>query len=91
MKKIVIYLFLVSFGLSGCSIYRTYQRPEAITAMADSLYVGSGDTTSIATLSWRQLFTDPLLQQLIEMGIQNNTDLSGKEALFEVTINGIYQ
>ena len=76
MKKIVICMFLVSFGLSGCSIYRTYQRPEAITAMADSLYVGSGDTTSIATLSWRQLFTDPLLQQLIEMGIQNNTDLN---------------
>ena len=79
MKKIIICLFLLLIGLSRCSIYRTYERPEAIDAVADSLYrqpVGDNDTTSIATLSWKELFTDPLLQKLIETGISNNTDLN---------------
>lgn len=33
------------------------------------------DTTSIGNLDWRELFTDPQLQALIEKGLENNTDL----------------
>ena len=76
MKKIIICLFL-SAGLSGCHVYRTYERPDV--AVADSLYrqpAVAGDTASVASLSWKELFTDPLLQRLIETGIMNNTDLS---------------
>ncbi len=76
MKKIIICLFL-SVGLSGCHIYRAYERPD--TTVTDSLYrqpVVAGDTASIASLSWKELFTDPQLQQLIETGIGNNTDLN---------------
>ena len=35
MKKIIICLFL-SAGLSGCHVYRTYERPD--TTVTDSLY-----------------------------------------------------
>ena len=76
MKKIIICLFL-SAGLSGCHVYRTYERPD--TTVTDSLYrqpVVAGDTASIASLSWKELFTDPQLQQLIETGIANNTALN---------------
>lgn len=76
MKKIIICLFL-SAGLSGCSVYRAYERPEM--TVADSLYrqpVAPADTSSIASLSWKELFTDPQLQQLIEAGIRNNSDLN---------------
>ena len=76
MKKIIICLFL-SAGLSGCHVYRTYERPD--TTVTDSLYrqpVVAGDTASIASLSWKELFSDPQLQQLIETGIANNTDLN---------------
>ena len=73
--KIIIGLWLL-VGLTGCQ-YRVYERPEM--PQTDSLYrqpVASDDTASIADLSWKELFTDPLLQQLIETGIANNTDLN---------------
>ena len=76
MKKIIICLFL-SVGLSGCHIYRAYERPDEV--VADSLYrqsVAAEDTVSLASLSWKELFTDPQLQQLIDIGIRNNTDLN---------------
>lgn len=56
---------------------RTYERPDM--TVTDSLYrqpVVAADTASIASLSWKELFTDPQLQQLIETGIANNTDLN---------------
>ena len=34
------------------------------------------DTASIAALSWREIFTDSQLQQLIDTGLKNNTDLN---------------
>ena len=76
MKKIMICLFL-SVGLSSCHVYQTYKRPDSLPV--DSLYrqsVATGDTVSLAFLSWKELFTDSCLQQLIETGIRNNTDLN---------------
>lgn len=61
----------------GCGIYRKYERPEPV--QADSLLFGeeyvTDDTVSLADMGWRELFTDPLLQELIEKGLENNTDL----------------
>ena len=62
--------------LDSCSIYTNYQRPESLPT--DSLYRDlpqENDTASIATLSWRELFTDPQLVQWIELGLEQNTDL----------------
>ena len=73
-----IIIIMLTSTLSGCHIYRTYQRPSSVT-VSDSLYrqpVTSTDTVSLASLSWKELFTDPLLQQLIETGLTNNTDLN---------------
>ena len=82
MKKQMIVLAVLALTLSSCGIYTKYQRPEDITT--DGLYRqdvpgGQGlqlqDTTSIASLSWRELFTDPQLQSLIEQALAGNTDL----------------
>ncbi len=35
----------------------------------------TSDTTTIATIPWRQFFTDSLLQNLIDEGLKNNLDL----------------
>lgn len=75
MKRIVIALCLLA-GLGSCQIYRTYQRPEL--PEVDSLFrqpVQGADTTSLADLTWRELFTDSRLQRLIDSGIMNNSDL----------------
>ena len=73
MKHILI-IILTAFLFTGCGVYKRYSRPEMNTS---GLY-GSAETadpTTIASLSWKELFADPLLQSLIEEGLQNNTDL----------------
>ena len=75
--KIFTILFFSS-ALSGCHIYQAYERPDSVANIPDSLYRQSftaEDTTSLASLSWKELFTDPQLQQLIETGLKQNTDL----------------
>lgn len=63
--------------LSGCGIYTKYE-PQA--TVPENLYGEevaslSGDTTNIADISWRDFFTDPYLQKLIERGLAQNTDV----------------
>ncbi|MCC8197478.1 MAG: efflux transporter outer membrane subunit [Tannerellaceae bacterium] len=74
MKKIILILTVAC--LSGCGLYKPYHRPADI--QVDGLFgteYETGDTVTIADLGWRELFTDPDLQALIEYGIENNTDL----------------
>lgn len=62
------------FLLSSCGIYTKYNRA---TEVPEGLYgetAVSEDTVSLGTIDWRELFTDPCLQSLIEQGLQNNTD-----------------
>lgn len=77
-KHIFIYCISACACLGSCSVYKSYERPDM--PVVDSLYQQSvataADTTSIASLSWRELFTDPKLQALIETGLENNTDLN---------------
>ncbi len=63
-------------SLTGCGTYSRYSRPEV---SVEGLYRGmteNRDTTTIASLSWREMFTDSILQSLIETGIERNTDLN---------------
>ena len=79
MKKQIITLAVAALLLSSCGIYTKYERPEVKT---DGLYgqdIEVEDTTSIASLSWRELFTDPQLQSLIEHALQGNTDLQSAQ------------
>ena len=62
--------------LAGCGIYKKYERPDL--SFADSLYrrlPECADTNHIAQLKWDELFTDPILQEWIKLGVENNTDL----------------
>ena len=76
MKKILLVFGLLPM-LSSCGLYRSYQRPHLDGV--DSLYSPSKpsahDTISLASLSWRELFSDVHLQHLIEQGLESNTDL----------------
>lgn len=75
-KELIITIILAIPALNGCGIYTHYQRPEGLPT--DSLYrdIPAGeDTTSLASLSWRELFSDPQLVKWIELGLEQNTDL----------------
>ena len=66
--------------LVSCGIYNKYERPEVnaqglirdVQSDTDTLAVA--DTTSFGNLPWRQVFTDPQLQTLIETALTHNTD-----------------
>ena len=66
--------------LASCGIYNKYERPEVnaqglirdVQSDTDTLAVA--DTTSFGNLPWRQVFTDPQLQSLIETALTHNTD-----------------
>lgn len=60
--------------MTSCGIYKTYTRP---TVETDGLYgkVYAADTVSFGNLIWSEVFTDPHLQELIQTGLDNNTDL----------------
>ncbi|MDT0691290.1 efflux transporter outer membrane subunit [Salegentibacter sp. F188] len=79
MKNLKIYkVFLVPvilLSLQGCFVAKDYERPEVVTEAnfrTDSLVQ---DSTTIATVSWREIFTDPVLTQYIEEGLENNIDI----------------
>lgn len=76
MKRIGI-LLAVSCLMSGCGIYNRYSRPD-MDMNIDSLYrapMTTADTATIASMPWRELFTDPKLQTLITTGLERNTNL----------------
>ena len=69
-----IYMAACAALLSSCGIYTTY---HPATEVPEQLYgeeVVVSDSSSIASLHWRELFTDPYLVTLIEQGLANNTD-----------------
>lgn len=69
--------------LSGCSLYRNYERPQDITQGLDSLYRDTvdtyrpvqADTANFGNTPWQEVFTDPALQSLIRQALVANTDM----------------
>lgn len=67
--------------MTSCGLYNKYERPEInakgivrdVQSTTDTLAVA--DTASFGNLPWREVFTDPQLQSLIETGLANNTNL----------------
>lgn len=76
MKKILFALFATCL-LEGCGIYNKYKQPD-LTATTDSLFreeLAADTASSLAELSWKELFADPQLQDLISQALRTNTDL----------------
>ena len=80
LNKIILFAS-ASLLMTSCGIYNKYERPEVdtkglvrdVVSNTDTLAVT--DTASFGNLPWRQVFTDPQLQSLIEKGIANNTNM----------------
>ena len=91
MKRVryILVAATVSFLLTGCGIYNKYEQKVEAPANAfgaDGGMLGStaaqGEGT-LAQMSWREFFTDPMLQQLIEQVLANNTDLNSARIAVE--------
>ncbi|ALM86766.1 multidrug transporter [Bordetella sp. N] len=74
-------------ALAGCTLIPDYQRPDAPvdaaypTGAAYTLPAGaaakpaSQSGVATADIGWRDMFPDPLLQQLVDLSLVNNRDL----------------
>ena len=73
---------LLCLFLSSCGVYNKYERPDVNTAGlirsvqndVDTLVANTDE--NFGNLPWREVFTDPQLQQLIATALENNTDLA---------------
>ncbi len=68
---------VVTFAvLSSCMVRKEYERPAA--AVDEKLFrtdMLPQDSTSIANVSWKEIFTDPILQEHITKALENNLDV----------------
>jgi len=77
----IIAICVVALSLAGCntikSLHSEYKSQATVPADVFGQNVSlTGDSTSIAELSWREFFTDPLLQRLIDTALVRNTDIN---------------
>ena len=82
MKKFII-LTTTAAMLSSCGIYTKYKPAETVP---DSLYgakVEVADTVNFGNSDWKEVFTDPYLQTLIEQALQNNTGYQSAQLRIE--------
>lgn len=76
MKRI-IYLATAALALSSCGLYKQYEREDM--QFVDSLYRRMNvpqDSISTGSIAWDRIFTDPILQEWINIGLEYNTDLN---------------
>lgn len=74
INKIIFAPVLLVF-LQSCFVARDYQRPEVVNEAYFRTDQLPEDSITMAEVSWRGLFTDPLLMGHIEEGLENNLDI----------------
>lgn len=77
----IIAICVATLSLAGCdtikSLHSEYQSQATIPADVFGSDVNvTSDSTSLAEISWREFFTDPLLQRLIDTALVRNTDIN---------------
>lgn len=69
-------LLLACFLLCSCGVMKSYERPTDL--QTDGLYGSAQQGSSeqgLGAKAWREFFTDPTLQQLIERGLSQNVSM----------------
>ncbi len=63
--------------LGSCNIYKKYETPTDTALMAEykKAQEASIDSMAYGNLRWQQVFTDPVLADLISQALENNIDL----------------
>ena len=83
---IIVLMAISSLLFTSCGIYGKYKSQSEVDSnlygMTEDVTTAQADS-SIATLSWREVFTDPQLQSLIEKALERNTDLNSARIAIE--------
>jgi len=81
MKRVSVLILGVIICLSGCTMAPKYNRPAA--PIPDNWPSGDAylpaqpkeNITDVTQLKWQEFFTDPKLQRIIKLALQNNRNL----------------
>ena len=83
---LIVLIAISTLCFSSCGVYKKYTSQNEVP---DDVF-GRGDTIaqlqsapSVAELSWRTIFTDPLLQALIDTALVRNTDMQSARLTIE--------
>lgn len=74
--KGTVFSVLTAVVITSCHVRKEYERPAAV--VDEKLYrtdMLPQDSTSIANVSWKEIFTDPVLQKHISKTLENNLDI----------------
>lgn len=89
-RVFILFITVIAIGFSSCHTYkdlpdspqvdaqgilRTDSMTKADTSRVSKADTAIVDTTSIASIPWKEYFTDPKLQVLINEGLSNNVDM----------------
>lgn len=76
VMKRQLFILLLGLGLTSCSVMKDYERPTDIKT--DGLYgtaqIGQSEQ-GLGAKAWREFFTDPQLQALIERGLAQSVSM----------------
>ena len=82
--RILLFIYVSGIALTGCGIYNKY---ESNTQIPPDVMGEDVPTTpaadGMAVMSWREFFTDPLLQRLIDSALVRNIDLNSARIAVE--------
>lgn len=72
----ILSVVFAALVLTSCMTREKYERPKE--TLNENLYRTDQlpkDSSSVATMSWREIFTDVVLQKHIQKGLENNLDI----------------
>lgn len=71
---------------TGCGIYNKFSMPTDSALSAEYVEARSAepDSTALGNLPWQQVFTDPVLADIIEQALANNVDLKNAKLNIDV-------
>ncbi|MBW3517822.1 efflux transporter outer membrane subunit [Flavobacterium sp. NKUCC04_CG] len=79
MRKNTLYriipVAIVALSVQSCFVAKTYERPEVINEQNYRTDRLNSDSLSMANVPWKDLFSDPILIQYIDKGLDTNLDI----------------
>lgn len=77
---------LLAVSLTGCNLYKKFEMPDdtALTKEYKEALSQEADSSAFGNLRWQQVFTDPVLADLIEQALKNNVDLRNAQLNVEI-------
>ncbi|PTX44938.1 NodT family efflux transporter outer membrane factor (OMF) lipoprotein [Christiangramia gaetbulicola] len=79
MKRIYNIKFLIAgvglLSLQSCFVAKEYDQPEVVEEEYYRTDNIKQDSLNMANISWTEMFTDPILQDYINKGLENNIDI----------------